>query len=199
MDGACENTAYTEFGVPGAANVEVLKSFIPADELFPPKLNTAWESHHAMGAWQKDSWLEMPTLGKYFGKIETLEKLVAYSQLLQCEGLKFIYEEARRQKPYCSMALNWCYQEPWPSAANNSLINWPNEIKPAYYHVAKACRPILASARIPKFEWSTGELFTCDVFMLNDTYSSMGELKIEVFLQYDDQEKLLLTWGLPSV
>ena len=193
-----ENTAYTEFGVPGAANVDVLKSFIPADELFPPKLNTAWESHHAMGAWQKDSWLEMPTLEKYFGKMETLEKLVAYSQLLQCEGLKFIYEEARRQKPYCSMALNWCYQEPWPSAANNSLINWPNEIKPAYYHVAKACRPILASARIPKFEWSAGELFTCDVFMLNDTYSSMGELKIEVFLQYDDQEKLLLTWDCPA-
>jgi hypothetical protein len=26
----------------------------------------------------------------------------------------------------------------------------------------------------------------------------MGELKIEVFLQYDDQEKLLLTWDCPA-
>ena len=193
-----ENTAYTEFAVPGAANIEVLKSFIPKDELFPPKLNTAWESHHAMGAWQADSWLEMPTLEKYFGKINSIEELVAYSQLLQCEGLKFIYEEARRQKPYCSMALNWCYQEPWPTAANNSLINWPNEVKPAYHHVTKACRPILASTRIPKFEWSAGEHFSCDLFMLNDAYRSLEKSRMEVVLQYDDKEILLMTWDCPA-
>ncbi|MBK5194884.1 MAG: hypothetical protein JJE08_02460 [Proteiniphilum sp.] len=193
-----ENTAYTEFAVPAAANVEVLKSFIPDEELYPPKLNTAWESHHAMGAWQADSWLDMPTLEKYFGKIKTVEKLVAYSQLLQCEGLKFIYEEARRQKPYCSMALSWCYQEPWPSAANNSLINWPNEIKPAYHHVANACRPVLASARIPKFEWNAGEVLSCDLYMLNDSYRSLEKSKMEVVMQYDDKEILLLTWDCPA-
>ena len=193
-----ENTAYTEFAVPGSANMEVLKSFIPKEDLFPPKLNTAWESHHAMGAWQADSWLEMPTLENYFGKMESIEELVAYSQMLQCEGLKFIYEEARRQKPYCSMALSWCYQEPWPTAANNSLINWPNEVKPAYHHVAKACRPILASARIPKFEWSAGELFSCDLFMLNDAYRSLEKSRIEVVLQYDDKEILLMRWDCPA-
>ena len=26
-------------------------------------------------------------------------RLVSYSQLLQCEGVKFIYEEARNQRP----------------------------------------------------------------------------------------------------
>ena len=61
--------------------------------------------------------------------------LVANGQLLQCEGYKAIYEEARRQKPYCSMALNWCFNEPWPTAANNSIINWPNIPKPAFYAV----------------------------------------------------------------
>ena len=193
-----KNTAYTEFAVPGAANIEVLKSFIPKEEFFPPKPNTAWESHHAMGAWQADSWLDMPTLENYFGKIKSIEELVAYSQLLQCEGLKFIYEEARRQKPFCSMALSWCYQEPWPTAANNSLINWPNEVKPAYHHVTKACRPILASARIPKFEWSAGEHFSCDLFMLNDAYRSLEKSSMEVVLQYDDKEMLLMRWDCPA-
>jgi len=28
-------TAYTEFGVPGISNIDVLKSFIPNQELFP--------------------------------------------------------------------------------------------------------------------------------------------------------------------
>src|ERR1700759_763578 len=46
-----KNTAYTEFGVPGTANLDVLKSFIPADQLFPPKVGTAWESHHAFFVW----------------------------------------------------------------------------------------------------------------------------------------------------
>jgi len=191
-------TAYTEFAVPGAANIEVLKSFIPTNDLFPPKRNTSWESHHAMGSWQADSWLDMPTLEHYFDTIRTIEELVAYSQLLQCEGLKFIYEEARRQKPYCSMALSWCYQEPWPTAANNSLINWPNEVKPAYYHVTKACRPILASARIPKFEWSAGGVFSCDLFMLNDSYRKLEKSNIEVIIQYDDKEMLLMRWDCPA-
>jgi beta-mannosidase len=192
-------TAYTEFGIPGAANLEVLKSFIPADQLFPPEKGTAWELHHAMGVWREDSWLELPALEKYFGKINSLEELVKYSQLLQCEGLKFIYEEARRQKPFCSMALNWCYQEPWPSAANNSIINWPNIIKPSYYHVANACRPVLASLRASKLEWREGEDFICDLFMLNDTYNKLDKSNIRVTLEYDDGKLLdLMTWDFPG-
>ena len=191
-------TAYTEYGVPGVANLDVLKSFIPENELFPPKEKTTWELHHGMGVWRAESWLELPTLKKYFGEIQSLEALVNYSQLLQCEGLKFIYEEARRQKPYCSMALNWCYQEPWPSVANNNLINWPNEIKPAYYHVANACRPVLASVRIPKFEWREGEDFSCELFMLNDTYNVLPAANVKVFIEYDGQEKELLSWDCPG-
>jgi beta-mannosidase len=192
------NTAYTEYGVPGLANLDVLKSFIPENELFPPKENTAWELHHAFGVWGAERWLEMSVLQKYFGEIPSLDELVKYSQLLQCEGLKFIFEEARRQKPFCSMALNWCYQEPWPAAANNSLISWPNEIKPAYWHVANACRPVLASVRIPKFEWKEGEDFTCDLFLLNDTYDKMTGEKIKVVIQYDGTEKELMSWDCPG-
>jgi beta-mannosidase len=135
---------------------------------------------------------------KYFGKIESLEGLVKYSQLLQCEGFKFIYEEARRQKPFCSMALNWCYQEPWPTAANNSLICWPNETKPVYYHVTNACRPVLASVRIPKFEWTEGEDFTCDLYLLNDTYDRLANEKVSVVMQYDGTEKVLTSWDCPG-
>lgn len=192
-------TAYTEFGVPGISNIDVLKSFIPNQELFPPREGTTWSTHHGFGAWRKSSWTEMETFRKYFGEPQSLEELVENSQLLQGEGLKFIYEEARRQKPYCSMALNWCFQEPWPTAANNSLINWPNSIKPAYYQVAKACRPILASVRIPKFVWQANEDFALDTFLLNDSYDRTEKVKITVVLQYDDDREMeLLTWDCPG-
>lgn len=188
-----DNTAYSEFGISGTANLEVLKKFIPANELFPPKKGTAWETHHAYGAWGENSWLELPFLEDYFGKINSIEDLVLYSQFTQSEGLKFIFEEARRQKPYCSMAISWCFQEPWPTAANNSLLNYPNIIKPAYQQVVNACRPTLASVRVPKFLWNEGDEFTCEPYMLNDTYETLKPGKLRVTLRYDGDKEIVLT------
>jgi beta-mannosidase len=187
-------TAYTEFGVPALSNTDALKRFIPAADLFPPRENSAWKTHHAYGAWRKSSWLEWDTYCKYFGEPESLDELVRNSQLLQSEGYKFIFEEARRQKPYCSMAINWCYQEPWPAAANNSLICWPNEPKPAYYDVAGSLRPTMASLRIPKFTWSEGEELTCDLFLLNDAYEPVAPVLLTVVLKHDGKETELLKW-----
>jgi hypothetical protein len=45
-----ECTAYTEFGMPGPAPVEVLKTFLGEDELFPPRPGTNWETHNAFNA-----------------------------------------------------------------------------------------------------------------------------------------------------
>jgi beta-mannosidase len=164
------NTAYTEFGMPGPASVSILETIIPPEELWPPRPGTSWESHHAYNAWVGDTWLMQDMIDDYFGSSKSLEELVERGQLLQSEGYKVIFEEARRQKPYCSMALNWCYNEPWPAAANNSLISWPNWPKPALSAVGDACRPVLASARNQKFKWKPDEEFTTQLFILNDRH-----------------------------
>ena len=193
------NTAYTEFGMPGPSPVEILRQIIPQDELFPPRAGTSWESHHAFGAWMGDTWLMKDLLTDYFGEAASLEELVAAGQWLQSEGYKCIFEEARRQKPYCSMALNWCYNEPWPTAANNSLINYPNNPKPAFYDVSASCRPVLASARIPKFRWQEGETFTGDLFILNDRYEDLPGGKTTVSLVAGEQRIVILNWDYLSI
>ena len=134
--------------MPSPSSVEILKKIIPANELWPPREGTSWESHHAFKAWQGETWLMPTMLEGYFGPANNLEELVERGQLIQCEGYKAIYEEARRQKPYCGMALNWCFNEPWPTAANNSIVNYPNIAKPAFYAVSDACRPVCSSAKI---------------------------------------------------
>ncbi len=187
-------TAYTEFGMPGAASVELLKKIIPEDELFPPEPGTSWESHHAFNSWIGDTWLMKDLLATYFGKARNLEQLVEQSQWMQAEGYKCIFEEARRQKPVCSMALNWCYNEPWITAANNSLISYPSIPKPAFYAVSNSCRPFLASARIPKFSWEEGELFSCDLYILNDLYTCIPSGRVTIKLKTADQEMQLLSW-----
>jgi beta-mannosidase len=192
-------TAYSEFGVPSVANVEELKKFIPANELFPPKPGTAWETHHAFGVWGINRWIELPFLNEYFGEIKSLEELVSYSQLTQCEGYKCIFEEARRQKPFCGMAVNWCYQEPWPCAANNSLITWPGKKKPSFDAVKNALRPVLASARFQKFRYDPGEIFTAELYILNDTYNKISPALVKVKLIYDGNKEMnLLNWDFPG-
>jgi beta-mannosidase len=182
-----QHTAYSEFGCPGPASVDYLKTFIPEAELFPPRPGSAWQTHHGLGAWEMDpgTWLCQTTIEHYFGPTPTLEALVERGQLLQSEGYKFVFEEARRQKPRCSMALNWCFNEPWPSAANNNLLSWPHRPKPAYYAVQAACRPTLASARAPKFCWQAGESFEAEIWILNDAPHPIDAGVVQVELESD--------------
>ena len=194
-------SAYTEFGCPGPASVQTLKKIIPESELFPPRRGTSWVSHHAFDAWGADSgsWLMLHQIEDYFGACQSLEDVVHGGQLLQGEGYKCIFEEARRQKPSAAMALNWCFNEPWPTAANNSLISWPAEPKRAYAEVAKSCRPVLASARIPKFRWKEGEVFDPELWLLNDSPARMHSGRIDAYLVCGAEKIALLSWDFPAL
>lgn len=195
-----QHTAYTEFGVPGPSSAEVIRSFTPEEEVWPPRPGTTWEIHHAFAAWAPaESWLFPSVIADYFGQPDSLDELVTWGQLLQAEGYLCLYEEARRQWPRASMALNWCYNEPWPAAANNSLVTWPAGAKPAYHAVARACRPALASAQIPKFAWAPGESFTAALWLLNDAPVALAPGRMIATLVVEDQTVELLTWNFPAV
>jgi beta-mannosidase len=189
------NTAYTEFGVPSISNLETCLSLADRSDLFPMRENAVTVAHHAFYAWtDQEPWACLATIRDYFGEPATLEELIKYSQWLQGEGYKCIFEEARRQKPYCSMAINWCYNEPWPALANNSLINYPAAPKASCKSVADACRTMLVSARIPKFAWRSGEMFSADLWLLNDGSEEAGEGEADVSLELCGERYHLHTW-----
>jgi beta-mannosidase len=192
-------TAYTEFGCPAPSSVEILKKIIPENELWPPRPGTSWESHHAYKAWVGNTWLMQDMIEDYFGPSKNLEQLVENGQMIQCEGYKAIYEEARRQKPYCAMACNWCFNEPWYTAANNSIVNYPNNPKPGFFAVRDACRPFCASARIPKFKWTEGEEFSTQVWLLNDLPDPVPGGKVIISLRAGDNKLELLRWDYKSL
>jgi beta-mannosidase len=194
-------TAFAEFGIPSPASIEVLKKIIPEHEMWPPVPGTSWEFHHGFKAWaeEKDSWLMLGQLEKYFGKTNNIEELIERGKFLQSEGLKAIYEGARRQKPYCSMALNWCFNEPWPTAANSSIISWPDIPKPGYYAVSEACRPFMISAEMEKFVWKRGEEFKARIWVLNDRPSESVPLKVNVILQTGEEEIDIYSWDIERV
>lgn len=192
-------TAYTEFGVPGVTDIENLKKIIPKDELFPIANRGSWKLHHAFEAWGEERWLCMDVLKRYAQEpLDTIEKVIAQAEWLQCEGYKAIFEEARRQAPYCSMAINWCYCEPWITAAGNSLITYPVQPKAAYYAVQSSLRPVLASARIRRFDWRAGECFHAELWLLNDAPNPANAV-VRASILLDGVETPLLTWETGEV
>ena len=186
-------TAYSEFGVPSAASVENLKKIIPEDELFPIERTESWVYHHAFGAWGEQRWLCLDVVRKYFGEPACIADVVDATQWMQCEGYKAIFEEARRQWPYCSMAINWCFNEPWITAANNALFTYPAEKKPAYWSVRDSLRNSIPSARIPKFDWSAGEEFSFSLWYLNDAPEAVSDT-VRATIRIGSEEIPLATW-----
>jgi beta-mannosidase len=177
-----------------------LPKFIPPEELFPPRLGTAWETHHGLGAWDADmtTWLCLSILEHYFGPAADLATLIARGEWLQGEGYKALYEEARRQKPRAAMALSWCFNEPWPCAANNSLLHWPATPKAGYFGAQAACRPVMASARLPKFSWAPGENFSLELYLLNDSPAAIPAGTITATLEIGDRMLPLGQWPHPA-
>ena len=192
-------TAYTEFGVPSFSNLKTCLDATERENIYPLAKTDITVEHHVFNAWSSEhTWGSMDIIRGYFGEPDSLEQMIEWSQWLQCEGYKCIYEEARRQKPYCSMALNWCYNEPWPTLANNSLINYPSDPKPAYGAVAESCRNRLASARIAKFAWAPGEEFAADLFLLNDGTQPIDAGSAAVYIECGGERRFVLKWDYPG-
>lgn len=138
-----------------------------------------------------ERWLCMDVLEEFSGRQNSLDELMEHSHWLQCEGYKAIFEEVRRQKLFCSMALNWSFNEPWKTAANNSIFNYPAREKPAYYAVKDALCPVLARARIKKFCYNPGGLFCAELWLLNDSPEAVED-SIRAYLSIGDSERFIL-------
>lgn len=195
------NTAYTEFGIPSISNLSCCDMIAKREQLFPLVENEITKAHHAFGAWVGESWSDISILQSYFGEAKSLEQLIEWSQWLQGEGYKCIFEEARRQKPHCSMAINWCFNEPWPTLANNSIINYPATPKTSFKEVTAACRNALISARLPQFSWRGGEIFAADLWLLNDGQTAIAAGKAKVYLELCGKSYFLQEWqydGVPA-
>lgn len=192
-----ENTAYTEFGVPSLANPEYLKQIIPEDEyVFPVTEKGTWKTHHAFdvfGLFGVDTWTFPSKMKRYFGEITSFEDAYKYTNIMQCEGYRAIFEEARRQWPHCSMAVNWCFNEPWKVAAGHSLLSYPDVKKPCYFAVKDALRDTMPSARIRKFLWKEGEVFSAELWLLNDSCTAVCD-SIKATVIADGAEYPLITW-----
>ncbi len=187
------NTAYTEFGAPGMMPVEYLSKFMSEEDLNDMNANNeVWVSHHGFKAWRPESWVRTPEAEYYFGGWKDLDDLCKKTSYIQAMGYRSLFEEMRKQWPFCSMALNWCFNEPWPTVGHNNLVAWPDVLRPSYYAVQQALRAQMASLRVTRNLWWDGETFTAEVWMLNDSINTLPAGNVKVFYQLGGEE---VEWG----
>ena len=189
-----ENTAYTEFGQPSMSPKDILLSFMSeADYQDCRQENPVWLTHHGFRAWRTNTWVRKEEAEYYFGGYRDMDDLVEKTLFIQAMSYRSCFEEARRQWPLCAMALNWCFNEPWPTAANNSLLCWPDVPKPSYYAVQQALRPRMASLGLKRQLWWAGETLEAAIWLLNDSPEDWTPGNVKVFYRFGDGEEIL--WG----
>ncbi len=193
-------TAYTEFGCAAPSPYFYIESCIPSDECTVLTNGGSYELHHAVSAWRSENdWFSRNIIEYFCGETNSVKEAAEKGVFVQSLMYPYMFEAARMQQPYCSMALNWCFNEPWPTAAGNSLINYPALPKPAYFTVKNALRGKKASVRPDKLLWWFEEDCIMKIWILNDTPDEIPAGSITAFLESDGNRKELLTWNHPVV
>jgi len=195
--GESRQTAYSEFGIPSIADMDILKATIPEKDFENIAPGTVWERRKGFGVWPEggdDAWSCFNIVDLLFGKKESLSEYITYTQWMQGEGLKYIFEEGRRQKPYCSLVMNWDFTEPWNNVAGHGLISYPDVPKPAYKKVSDSLRDVMPSVRTYELVYSGGDTLKAELWMLNDSNNEISDT-IEAFLLIGDKKSHIMTWN----
>jgi len=160
-----------------------------------------WYSHHAFDAWAfHETWLNPSDVCYFYGDTGgSTEALLERSHILQSYGYKHFFEEARRQWPRVSMAINWCFNEPWPCIANNSLVSWPDKARAAYYTVRDSLRDQMLSVRLPRLRWQIGEKMQLDIYLLNHTQAEIPADSMTLYLFIGNEKKRLDSFNWETV
>lgn len=152
-----------EFGVDGMASVETLKTFLSEEHLHPTdmKEDFVWRHH---GEW----WDIYARDAGIFGVPETLEQMVARSQFIQADGLRYIVESNRRRSFHNSGSVIWQINEPYPNVSCTSMLDYRMNPKPVFWQIGKAFAPLTVSVKYDKLVWNKGETIRFTVYLLRD-------------------------------
>ncbi len=153
----------SEMGAPGTTRLAVLERISGGYPLWPPSRSNPLWVHH--GDWWIDWELMIRLFGPWSPEVPDLPTYVACSRYLQAEALRFCVESVRRREPQASGALIWMGNEPYANTANNSLLDYDGEPKPAYGFLRRCFAPWHLSCRYERVAWRGGEEFAATVFL----------------------------------
>ena len=162
-----------EGGASNVANAATLKRILPPSELdgYRGSLSPAWLYHNARpGGYD---WLQHDRTVEIFGNITDLETYVAAGQYARAQIVAYGLEEMRRRKFAFSGTSMWQYNEPWPNAAGNCLVDYFGKPRIPYDLVQRAYEPVHLSLRFQGIKWRAGKKFNAELWVTNDDFEAL--------------------------
>lgn len=182
-----------ELAITSVPNVESLKKFIPANELWPP--GPSW-GHH----WADLQRLRMQNFDTFGNEhTESLQEFVNATQHAQGTIFQLSVEHFRRAKPKCSGIALCHYITYWPDMKWGIVDNY-QQPKRSYDYVRRAYQPLLVSLQFDRRRWQDDETFKGHLWIVNDTYDTYQDCKIELNI-YNEGGKSLQrqSFSIPTI
>ena len=159
---------HSEFGVEGMANAETIEAYVGERNHWPADRSNPHVVHRG------DFWVNAPLLEDAFGRFDDLPAMVAASQFMQADGLRYAVEANRRRQWRQSGSIPWQLAEPFPNVYCTSAVDYAGRPKAAYYAVAEAYAPLLVSAQVPTQVWAGRDRFEATVWVSSRRESLSG-------------------------
>ena len=139
---AMDMMIHHEVGCPAVASVQTLETVAPAQYLWPMDQNNPLVNYRGR--------MFVGTLDRvesFFGKLSDHRTYALTSRFLQWEQYRYLLEAHRRRGLRCAGAALWHLGEPWPNMVENCVIDGYDQVKPSYYGISAACKPLHIAAK----------------------------------------------------
>jgi beta-mannosidase len=162
-----------EFAISSAPCVESIRKFIPPEELWPP--GPSWGYH----------WADLDVFRalnfQVFGNEQTdsLEEFVEATQISQGTIFQWGIEYMRRRKPKSS-AISICHFITFAPDMKWGIVDYYQVPKLSYKYVKRAYQPLLVSLELAKRRWLPGEMFKCEIWIVNDLHKEFKDCKLSI-------------------
>ena len=153
---------HSELGAEGITNAEAVAAVLPdpADRTVDALGNPRWR--HLSAWWVRDElWRET------FGPVADFDLLIAATQFLQGEAVRYGLESNRRRAWRNSGSLPWQFNEPYPMLGSTAAIDYYGRPKELYWAIEEAYRPLAVSARYETLAWGSRERFEAELWVVN--------------------------------
>lgn len=139
---AMDMMIHHEVGCPAVASVQTLEAISPRQYLWPLDENNPLVNYRGR--------MFAGTFGRterFFGRLSDYKAYALASRFLQWEQYRYLLEAHRRRGLRCAGAALWHLGEPWPNIVDNCVIDGYDQVKPSYYGISAAFRPIHIAAK----------------------------------------------------
>lgn len=172
-----------ELAISSCPNIESIKKFIPADEIWPP--GPSW-GHH---------WTDFDVLRTLNFEVvgdqstHSLEAFVEATQLAQGVIFQYALEHFRRRKPKTS-AVVICHYITFAPDMKWGIVDYYRDKKLSFDYVRKAYQPLLISMKHDTRRFLPGTVFTPEIWVVNDYYEPYENCTVEVIWLDNDKKEI---------